>query len=478
MSVIGTIARKEVLVALRERRVLVLGAIVWVLLAVAGVTGYLVYAQQHSAIVQTQQEKRQEWLEQGDKHPHIAAHYGTYVFKPKTLLSLFDFGLDAYTGTSVYLEAHYQHEFMFRPAQDHSSLIRFGELSLALVLQVLVPLLIIFMSFHTITQERETGTLRLLISQGVTFQQITWGKLLAHGFLLLSILLPVVVGLIIMAFLSDAQAKMTDLGLRSILLIVSYTIYLFFFLMLSIWVSLRSSSGRNALLVLLSCWIILTVLMPKTVANVSERIYEIPSMREFRAAIAEDKAHGLHGKSTKSERQEKLKQRYLEEYQVDDVQQLPFNFEGISMQAGEDFGNRIYDHHQERLRQLFYRQNHLASIASLLNPFLAIRHLSMAMAGTDLHTFIHFENEVEHYRRELVRRMNHDMAQNSTYGKFFEYKAGRDLWDEIEDFTYQTPGVWQVVQYYKLELISLLAWVIVLCVLVYYSNRKMKPINE
>ncbi|MEJ7658785.1 MAG: ABC transporter permease subunit [Hymenobacter sp.] len=105
---------------------------------------------------------------QGEKHPHIATPLRHVRVQAQTGLSFFDYGLDAYTGTSVYLEAHYQHEFMFRPAQDYSALIRFGELSGALVLQVLLPLLVIFLCFGAITRERESGTLRLVLSQGVS----------------------------------------------------------------------------------------------------------------------------------------------------------------------------------------------------------------------------------------------------------------------------------------------------------------------
>ncbi|UOQ70202.1 hypothetical protein [Hymenobacter cellulosilyticus] len=120
---------KEIRAAVRNRQVLFFGLVVAALLLAASAVGYVSYAGHRAQMARAQAERRAEWLGQGEKHPHIATHFGTFVFKPKTGLSFFDYGLDAYTGTSVYLEAHYQHEFMFRPAQDYSALIRFGELS-------------------------------------------------------------------------------------------------------------------------------------------------------------------------------------------------------------------------------------------------------------------------------------------------------------------------------------------------------------
>ncbi|RJE72567.1 DUF3526 domain-containing protein [Reichenbachiella sp. MSK19-1] len=472
------IAKKEIKIAIRERLVISLGAIIILLLGVALYGGYISYRQQQQIITQTQTEKRQEWLNQGDKHPHIAAHYGTFVFKPKTILSLFDFGLDAYTGTSVYLEAHHQHEFMFRPAQDHSSMIRFGELSAALVLQVLVPLLIIFLAFASFTRERESGTLKLLMSQGTSFNTLTWGKILAYAVMLVVILLPFLLGLVLLSVSHMSYDVIPDIIVRVAMLVLIYGLYLCFFIAFSVWVSLRSGSGRNALLTLLTCWIFFAILLPKTVANLSESFYTLPSMREFKAQIDETKRNGLDGKTPRSVRMANLKKEYLEKYGVDSVQQLPFNFEGVSMQAGEEFGDQVYDYHLNNLREIFHKQNQLGSIASLFNPYLAVQHLSMALSGTDTHTFIHFEEEVERYRRELVRKMNQDMAENSKYGEFYGYKAGSDLWGEIEDFSYQAPTTWQLLSYYKLELISLMLWMALTMVLLHVANRKMKPIHE
>ncbi|KYG81714.1 ABC-2 type transport system permease protein [Roseivirga ehrenbergii] len=477
MSALLHIAKKEIRIAFRERLIVFLGIIIMVLLGISLFAGFVSYEQQKEIITKTENDKRQEWLNQGDKHPHIAAHYGTFAFKPKTVLSLFDFGLDAYTGTSVYLEAHNQHEFMFRPAQDHSSMIRFGELSSSLVLQVLLPLLIIFLSFSSYTKEKESGTLKLLMSQGVSANAITWGKILAYCIILLIMLMPFFVGLILIANATANNDSLPDVASRTALLITIYAIYLFLVITIAVWISMKSLTGRNALLTLLTFWTFFVILMPKTVANLSESFYPLPSMREFKAGIEESKLNGLDGQTPRSVRMAELETEYLEKYKVDSLSQLPFNFEGVSMQAGEDYGNMVYDHHYEGIRAIFSKQNRLGSIASIFNPFIATQHLSMSLSGTDLHTFNHFENEVEEYRRMLVRRMNNDMAENSKYGEFYEYAAGEELWEEIDGFYYTAPTFFFALRPYYLELLSLLAWVVFTIFLLKRSNKKLKPIH-
>lgn len=477
MSPLFIVAKNEIRIALREKLVVPFALIITFLLGMALYAGFVSYQQQQVIIAQTQQEKRQEWLNQGEKHPHIAAHYGTFVFKPKTVLSLFDFGLDAYIGTSVYLEAHHQHEFMFRPAQDHSSMIRFGELSAALVLKVLLPLLIIFLTFASFTRERERGTLKLLISQGISFSTITWGKILAYSIMLAIILLPFLIGIMALSLFGFQSQTLPDVAERTLGLMLIYGVYLFLFIAFSVWVSLRSSLGRNALLILLSSWIFLSILMPKTVANLSESFYSLPSIRSFKSAIEQDKAHGLDGKTPRSIRMANLERELLTKYQVDSVQQLPFNFEGVMMQAGEEYSHKVYDHHFGELQKILRQQNQLSSRASLLNPFLSVQNLSMALAGTDIYTFIHFEKVVELYRREMIRKMNNDMAQNSQYGEFYEYAAGLELWKQLPDFSYQSPSLKESLAPSILELVSLLLWVVFILFLIKYTNRKISPLH-
>lgn len=171
------IARKEFIEMLRDGRVRWTGGIVLVLLAVAFLTGWTRHhelTRQHSA---AQEATRKHWLTQGKKNPHSAAHYGIYAFKPKLPLAVLDTGTEP-TGVAVWLEAHKQNEFKYRPAQDATILARFGELTAAAVMQLLIPLLIIIMTFGAFAGEREQGTLRQLLSLGVPARRLALGKAL------------------------------------------------------------------------------------------------------------------------------------------------------------------------------------------------------------------------------------------------------------------------------------------------------------
>ena len=478
MKTIYLLAKKEIKIIFRKRLIFAMNLIILALLGIAFYAGLMVFAEQQKNIQQAQQDKRKEWLNQGEKHPHIAAHYGTFVFKPKSVLSLFDLGLDNYTGTSVYLEAHYQHEFMFRPAESHSSMIRFGELSVALVLQILVPLLIIFLSFTAFTEERESGTLTLLASQGLSIRKFAWGKILAY--LTIVYLLLLLFGGAGFLFLNELPIdhQIPDILTRMLLLVLFYGLYIFFFTVLSVWISLITKNSRTSLLSLLSIWILLTIVIPKITANLGESLYPLPSMQIYKEAIQKDIDQGLDGKSSSAKRMEALKKTYLEKYQVDSLHKLPVNFGGISLQAGEEYGDKVHRVHWHQLMDRIENQNKVSQLVSLFNPYLALRNISMGLAATDQYAFVDFQKQVKTYRMKLIKRMNTDMAENSKYGEFYGYKTGKDLWEQVEEFDYQTLACPSVLMNYPVEIGSLLMWSLIILGLIVFSTRQAKNLYE
>ena len=164
---VWTIARKELRESLRDGRFRVLAVGVLALLVAGLAAGWLDTREARQTIESARAADHATWLGQGARNPHSAAHFGHYAFKPRPVLSALDRGVDAYLGTAVWLEAHWQDPFALRPAEDRTALQRFGELSAAFTLQVLAPLLVIFLGFAGFAGERERGTLRQLASLGL-----------------------------------------------------------------------------------------------------------------------------------------------------------------------------------------------------------------------------------------------------------------------------------------------------------------------
>lgn len=474
MKAILSIAFNEMRSAYRDTRLKWLGALVFTFMLMASYTGYKAHDVQQRDRLSAQQQNRTEWESQGEKHPHLAAHFGTFVFKPKSFWSFFDFGVDNYTGTYVYLEAHKQNDTVFKPAQEQETSVRFGELSGAMVLQLFIPLLIIFLSYGSIASDKEQGILKLLVVQGISMTQLIWGKILGYFYMISILLLAAFVSTLCMPLWLTNMVSIRQVLVEGAILWIAYAFYFFIIISFSVWVSAFASSSKSALLILLALWIGLAIIVPKAMANIGDEMYPLPTETVFKSAISNDIEKGLDGHNSSDMRAKALEKEYLEKYKVDSLHKLPVNFEGILLLESEAYTSKVYDKHLDELQQIYNRQNRISSYTSLLNPYLAIKNLSMAISQTDFLNTLHFKRQAEQYRRHFVQEMNKDMALNSKMNEFEIYKAKQDLWRTIPPFGYTPQTLTDSLLSYKLEVLSLILWAVLLPCIILFTSSKIK----
>ncbi|TGE27502.1 ABC transporter permease [Hymenobacter metallicola] len=453
---IHSIAQKEFVSTLRDRRFVVLSGLVLALLLAATLVGRASYRSLQQERELAQGTVNEQFRNQPARHPHRVAHYGSFAFRPKSGLSLLDAGVDTYTGSVVYLEAHQQNSVNFSQAQQSGSLIRFGEMTVAFVLQLLVPLLIIFLCFGAFTQERETGMLKLLLSQGVSLRQVAWGKIRGLSQAVALVVAPALGLAAALLFTGEEFAAGPDLLLRLLLFGLSYALYFFLFVVGSVVVSARQASSRAALVTLLGLWILGCIILPKATANLGASLYPTTTKAQMDAQVHEQAQHGINGHDPHDQRAAALKAALLKQYGVDSEEKLPVSVAGLQMAAGEAYSAKVYQQHFAALNATYQRQNRLSDWAGLLNPYQAIRPLSMGLAGSDFAHYVHFQQAAEAYRYMLVQRLNHLQA-GMGYGDK-ERRLDARTWRELPVFAYHAPTLGWAWPHLLLPLAALLLW--------------------
>ena len=420
-----------------------------------------------------QESSYEQWLNQGRRNAHSATHYGIYVFKPLLPLALIDKGTDGYTGTSIFLESHKQNESKLRPAKDIAGVSRFGELTAATVLQMFVPLLIVFVAFSAISKEREEGTLRQTLSLGVSRLAVGIGKFVGTGKVLLCIFLPMVA--IGYAFLltSETRAEFDYLS-RGTLFVLSYLLYFMIWLLLAIASSAWFSS-RVSLIFLLGFWVLSALFIPRGIADASKRLYPTPSVEEFSRAMEQEIL------VAENERNERLREQVLSQYGVSEVDELPFNFAGMDLQDSEEKGNEVIDRYYRGLNDTLKRQNRFHQFFSFLSPTQAIRFVSMGLAGTDTAQNKDFAAAAEAYRRTMVREMNSAVRDNvgevdDQYRgtQSLSRQTGRETWAKVAEFHYSVPDAAWVLRNHLLSVTALLGWLILAVCFSMWSVSRMR----
>ncbi len=463
---------------LKNASTLVLIGIFNLLLLAALFSGYLNISQQQASVKEYSYEVRERWEKSPDKHPHRMAHYGYVVFRQKFPLSFFDFGMDSYLGNAVFLEAHRQNTVNFSEASLSNGLLRFGEISAAMILQMLLPLLLFFWGFNLIARERENGTLRILLTQGISWQELITGKALGLFYLSLLIFIPsIVIGLIFLT-INEGVSQNSQAFARFFVLVAGYLVYFFIVSLLAVYISARSKNTKSALITLIGFWLVFTLILPKVSQVAGQTLFPSPSKVEFDTAVEAELIKQGDSHDPNDPHYKALKDSLLTTYRVDSTHKLPFNYGGFVMREGERLSAETYNRHQEKLINIYQKQQNTIRLTALINPFIAIKTLSMALAGTDFATYNDFQNQVEAYRYKQAQTMNElqiKLISNKVKTSADKSAAiSSQYWKDFPDFDYRFLSFSQVFSNEIMAIVSLIIWFSSLFLLIKLTSHQLK----
>lgn len=441
MKAVTLIARDELRLMLRNR-VAVIAFTLLILLTLVAIASSWAHQQRIADLrARHQQAAADAFDAQPDRHPHRVVHYGSFIFRPLGPLAAFDPGVDSFTGNSMFLEGHRQNTANFGDVRQSSLLVRFGQLSPAFVLQTVAPLLLVFLGFAAVARERERGTLRLLMLQGVGRGQLVMGKLVALGTVALGAVIPALIGLAVLATRPDADP------LPILAIGAGYTAYLLLWCVIILTVSALVPRARDALLALVAIWAVTTILIPRLAPDLAGQMHGLRNRFQTDVAIASDLRRLGDSHNPDDPHFAAFKAATLERYGVSRVEDLPVNYKGLLALEGERLTAALFDRYAAESFAAQGRQNAVVSAASALSPAIALRSLSMAAAGTDLSGHRRFLEQAEAYRYTLVQQLNRMQAQGVAYADDTATDAGADRrkrvdaanWKAMPDFSFVRP---------------------------------------
>jgi len=454
---IAPIARHECRLAWRSRMLPVLTIVLAVLLGAAAVVGQARFRadslqrQRYQAIVGGQ------FADQPDRHPHRVSHYGYLLFRPRASLGFFDTGVEAFAGTSIFLEAHRQNTANFSAASQGGGNERFGDLTLALVLQFFLPIFVLAVAGVSVTREREAGTLPLLRCQGASWAEVLWGKWLGTVVLLAMVVAPGTLAAAAWVALDGPGQWSGDVALRAVALAVVHAAFLAGCAALGVVVSAWHRTSRGALMTLVALWFGLWIVLPRALPALAAAIYPVPARAVFDGEVEARVMELGDSHNPDDPVFARLREATLRQYGVSRVEDLPFNYAGLLMAKGEEATTVAFRQHLAELTEIYRRQGRVVEWAGVLSPYVAVRLVSMALAGADVPHQLDFERQAEDYRYRLVQALNGlhttEVAQaQDRYGAVVNGAPTRArvdaaLFDRLPAFTYTAPRAeWALAQ--------------------------------
>lgn len=454
MSVFFHIVRKELREHWRQPRSAAALAGLAILVGVAMATSVPRYRDTEAWKARAAQDVREQWVTQGARHPHSAAHYGIIAFRPLTSTALIEPGVSQFVGQMLPLETHQRGFPVDAPAAGTTSAARLGQLSPALLSLMVIPMIVILAGYRSISGEREGGNLGLLLASGVSPRTVVAGKAA-------SLLMVAASAMAVKALVEATALRFSGGGVpveRVFGVQLVHAGYVFVWVCLTIAISARVRSSQMALSLLLALWTVNGLVLPRVAATVGRLAVPEPSMAEFRAGIQHDISFGPDGKPWVENWSKSLVTETLEKYRVARIEDLPIGYAGVMLKGSDAHYEEVFAKHFDNLHTIHRRQEDWQHALSVVGPMIATRSLGQAFAGTDLTHVEHFSNAAERYRRRFVEATN-EAIETGTTGTGWNLRMDRGYWESIPAFAYEPPTVWWAVRQHGVSAAVMGAWI-------------------
>ncbi len=474
-SVIVLIAIQFFKKAFNNKGLLLLWGFFIIILGYTIHTNWKAFEKQHRQIELHQEKNRSSWEDNPDKHPHRMAHFGTFVFRQQHPLRIFDSGIESYIGNSIFLEAHKQHTANFSEASLSTGLARFGDLNLAILLQLIIPLIIFFIGYGSVSTEKENGTLKMIYIQGTKMKELLLGKSMGLLWVASLFFLPVFFTLWAIIFMKDDSIN-SAIVLRVLIITIWYLLFFMILSGVTVIISAKSSNTNRSLLSLLGIWLSFFIIIPKMSQTVGNAIFPNLSQIEFKTAIEKEVAKQGDSHDPNDPYFNHIRDSVLQANKVKDVKDLPFNYGGFIMGKGEKQTAMLFNRFSKELIQSYKYQNSITDKLQWVNPYLAMKKISMSFSGTDFDTYVNFLDQTERYRYKQSQYMNSlQMKHISNKAKSSEGKThvvGREHWSSFPDFVYEYVSVRETFSNNIVTLLVLCFWILlVVFIMIRFSNQ-------
>lgn len=433
--------------------------VLFYVLMVLGVWGSN-YVQLNISSVKNREAKEaidKEWKDQ-DRSNHSAAHWGTFLFKPVSYLSLLESGTAIYSENYYRVEAHKRPQIHSNRLPDLEAFMRRPDLNTAFFFQWLMPLFVIGLGFSCISSEREKGFLKLLSVQGASLGHLVSGKFIA---LYLAVLLftvpPFAVIFTGMVFENEPFNHLV----RALCWFSLYAVYFFLICGVVLLISVFSRSSWSSLMTNITVWILCILLIPKFSSSAADGKYPLPSYHEFEHNIKTGFDKGLGDDGAYTVRSEMYLNKHLNQFNAKTINELPENIRfALDLIQAEAYENKVNHLYSGQIEKKFEQQQHLMDYMGIINPFIAVRQLSMGFAGTDVYHHIDFFNKAELYRNDMMNRLNKRELQLAVSDQ--NHESNRNFYKSLPDFHYEYPTAGDVILHHIISVLSLLFWMILL----------------
>ncbi|MFK8008028.1 MAG: DUF3526 domain-containing protein [Saprospiraceae bacterium] len=274
-----------------------------------------------------------------------------------------------------------------------------GNIDFSFVLIYLFPLIIIAFCFNILSEEKENGTWKLVLSQSEKPLQVIRTKLFIRS-------ASVFLTFFILLFIGKIHLKI-PMNIDFAAFAMTGVLYLtFWFALVWFMISLQKPSSQNALLLLLS-WIALTIIIPTSVNALVVNLYPVPEA--FNTVL--DSRDGYHNKwdQPKAPTIKKFKEHYPQfaKYEHPEGKSFGWFWYFAMQQMGDDEAADA----SKTMKTKLQKRDKFSRTIGYLFPSIHTQFTLNSLGRSDLNNYLNFLNQLELF---------HETKRLYFYPKIFE----------------------------------------------------------
>jgi ABC-type transport system involved in multi-copper enzyme maturation permease subunit len=342
------------------------------------------------------QQRQQDYLDATQSLE--SGGFNIKVFRKPQILSTLVQGRDRELGSRIefnYLNIPIQTSgYMGEYASQHQRYVSgFASVDFAFVVRVVLSLMVIFLAYNSISEERTQGTLKLALANALPRGQLLFGKFLGGLFVILGSLTIATLIAVLVMVLHPAISLDRELFVRILGMWGVSALYLGTFFTLSLMVSTIINRPSVALLVLLQIWIVVIVIYPNVSIILSQHLMGLPGSEELA-----DRRRALFEPYQQEYNESRQAFHEMVESGERDIEISKKSFE-LSAQRTELY-HRVDSEYSHKLT----RQTHLAHNIGLFSPSVLFNGVMQRLACTDIQEFDSFMEGVERHWHKYIER--------------------------------------------------------------------------
>ena len=270
---------------------------------------------------------------------------------------------------------------------DRSIMPDYIKIDWGFVTAALLSFMGILFTFDSISGEQERGTLRLMLANSVSRNEVIFGKFLSAFF---AIATPFLIGAIVslsIIYHSETVQFNGSHWVRLGAIVCVALIYTSIFILLGILTSSRVKESSTSLAILLLIWTVWVVLMPNALGSLGNRLQSRSTPKEFMAQVQDSR--------------EDLQTRYFARIKEPPQRETPAT---IATSLGAEYVNKDAEL-RDRLRAgyLFAELRQIQTARSLtrISPAAIVQYAFEGLAGTGLPRHLDFISQTRQYAKQF-----------------------------------------------------------------------------